>query len=294
MEIPNTRRDLDLPQELTEEILSRLAVKSLLRFRLINMESVRIVGCCNGLVCCCIDLRRGRFLLWNPATRISMELPQLVLENRDRPSSISGFGWDESSGAYKVFVVLLSSRKFMGRVYSSNTNSWKTVEFFDIGLIHSKAHFVSGKLHWLHIKNTDERDNYEIATFDLKKEEFGVMKLPRGAKSVRLGVNEGRLTMILEKKRTYFDVWVMKQDCWVKVRDGVVYEPCEVLPSVAPFCAVDEAEIRQVRGSNFKLYDQARDDVHSQMKKIRDSLQTHLYIESLVSPVPDKNLCRAI
>ncbi|XP_057802930.1 uncharacterized protein LOC131018223 [Salvia miltiorrhiza] len=219
-----------------------------------------------------------------------MQLPQLVLENGDYPSSIFGFGWDESSGAYKVFVVL-RSRKLMGKVYSSNTNSWKTVEFFYFRLIYSKAHFVSGKLHWL-IKNKDEVNVYEIVTFDLK-EEFGVMKVPCDSKPVCLGVNEGRLTMIFRKKGTDFDarvrdyaidVWVMKQDCWVKVTDGVVYEPCEILPSVAPFCAVDNAVIRLAHGSNFKIYDQARDDVHSQMKKIRVSLRKHFYIESLVSP----------
>ncbi|XP_057803104.1 F-box/kelch-repeat protein At3g23880-like [Salvia miltiorrhiza] len=345
METPNSLRYLHLPQELTEEILSRLAVKSLLRFRCVSKswrslidserfikthlqnssrntafshhrlisilknskklfddemsswsESVRMVGCCNGLVCCCINLKKGRFLLWNPATRISKELPQLIIENGDFPYPIYGFGWDESSGAYKVFVIFCNGRKFMGKVYSSNTNSWKTVEFCDFRWIYGNAQFVSGKLHWVS-KNNDEMNVFEIVTFDLKEEEFGVMKLPCDQASVlRLGVNEGRLTMICSKKimKHAIDVWVMKQDCWVKVMDVVVYDPCEILPSVAPFCAVYDAEIRLVRGSNFKVYDQARDDMRLQIKKIRASLQAHLYIESLVSPVPDKNLCRAI
>ncbi|XP_057802941.1 F-box/kelch-repeat protein At3g23880-like [Salvia miltiorrhiza] len=327
------------PKEIVEEILSRLPVTSLLKFRCVSKSwrcligsdrfikthlqtssknasfahhrlvlnksqnlfddgmntlwrsPVLIVGCCNGLVCCCINLEKGRFILWNPATRISKELPQLVIDNM-RWSIVSyGFGWDESSDAHKVFVVLFSRKRWVGKLYSSSTNSWKTVtEYGDFELIYGDAEFASGKLHWLRKRRGGSGGWYaaDIATFDLKSEEFGVMELPCES-TLSLSLNEGCLSVVCYNVRTLFDVWVMKQDCWVKVRDVVVYEPCEILPSVAPFSAVDDVEIRLVRGSTFELDDPAQDDdVFSRIKKLKPSIPMNLYIESLVSPLPNK------
>ncbi|XP_057797014.1 F-box/kelch-repeat protein At3g23880-like [Salvia miltiorrhiza] len=327
METRNTRRSLHLPEEIIEEILSRLAVKSVLRLRCVlkswrslidserfikthlqnslkdtafshhrlipyysltlsgYRELFYIVGCCNGLVCCIIH-ELGRFFLWNPATRISKELPKI--ENVDRLLSTYGFGWDESTGVYKVFVLFYpSSRgsKRMGKVYSSNTNSWKTVERCDFLRVHGKGHFVNGKLHWLR----EEKNVREIVTFDLKKEEFGLMKLPYESISVRLGVNEGRLITTCENKDE-FDIWVMEQDSsWVKVKatDVVVYEPsseCILLQDL--LCTSHENSIlifgrayKVLRGSTLKLYDRV---YH---KKGEAYSPPHLYVQTLVSPV---------
>ncbi|XP_057801979.1 F-box/kelch-repeat protein At3g23880-like [Salvia miltiorrhiza] len=323
------------PKEIVEEILSRLPVASLLKFRCVSKSwrwligsdrfikthlqtssknasfahhrlvknkplnlfddllprpPVLIVGCCNGLVCCSINLHKGRFILWNPATRISKELPQFVKDNMSWSIVSYGFGWDESSDAHKVFVVLFSPKGMVGKLYCSNTNSWKIVSKypdFDLELINGKAEFVSGKLHWLRKSGGWYAAN--IATFDLKSEEFGVMELPCES-TLSLSVNEGCLSVVCYNKRGHSDVWVMKQDCWVKVRDVVVYEPCEILPPVAPFSALHDVEIRLVRGSTFELDDPAQDDdVLSRIKKLKPSFPTNLYVESLVSPVANKS-----
>ncbi|XP_057802433.1 F-box/kelch-repeat protein At3g23880-like [Salvia miltiorrhiza] len=195
---PPSRKLCHLPEELIEEILSRLAVKSLLRFRCVSKSwrclmsserfirtqlekssndptaahwqvlfncgcgskfstsglqqcSVRsflddpdvdpspiddptnhhlttggyLVGNCDGLLC--ILKKPGSFFLWNLATRISMELPKIDLK-----ITKSGFGHDDESGAYKVFVVgstyAEEKREWIGKHYSSKTNSWKTVK----------------------------------------------------------------------------------------------------------------------------------------------------------------------
>ncbi|XP_057803091.1 F-box/kelch-repeat protein At3g23880-like [Salvia miltiorrhiza] len=359
METPNSRRYLHLPQELTEEILSRLAVKSLLRFRcvskswrcligsdrfikthlqtssknaslshhrlvlqkplkllddrvnILSRAPVFIVGCCNGLVCCSINPEKGRFILWNPATRISKELPQFAKDNMRWIIVTYGFGWDESNDAHKVFVVMRSHKRLVGKLYNSNTNSWKIVsEYpdFDFNLIHGKAEFVSGKLHWLRKRRGGSGGWYvaDIVTFDLKSEEFGVMEIP--CESTRmLSLNEGCLRVVCYNKRMPFDVftgahiidlevWVMKQDCWVKVRDVVVYEPCEILPPVAPFSALHDVEIGLVRGSTFELDDPAQDDhvlsrmiQHRMMMwKLKPFFPVNIYVESLVSPIANK------
>ncbi|XP_057801977.1 F-box/kelch-repeat protein At3g23880-like [Salvia miltiorrhiza] len=246
-------------------------------------DSVHIVGCCNGLVCCCI-FKEGRFFLWNPATRISKKLPKMPIEKDDLPCQNYGFGWDESSGAYKVFVVLIS-KGWVGKVYSSNTNSWKTVECFDFcNIFGFEAHFVSGKLHWARMDEYVGRYGYveDIAAFDLKSEEFGVMKLP--CESVMwLGVNanQGCLCAVSYDERTEFGVWLMKQDSWVNVRHVVFYMPYEILPVR---CGHD-TEIWRVRPLIFELDDPPAqdDDELLPFQKIRASTPRHLYVESLVS-----------
>ncbi|KAL8551558.1 hypothetical protein ACS0TY_000594 [Phlomoides rotata] len=96
--------NLRLPRDLIEEILSRLPVKSLLKFR-----EVTIVGSCNGLVCILEDTRG--FILWNPSTRIARNLPDVgVGENLVGDDFTRyGFGYDESSDDYKVFVIIILS-----------------------------------------------------------------------------------------------------------------------------------------------------------------------------------------
>ncbi|XP_057797456.1 F-box/kelch-repeat protein At3g23880-like [Salvia miltiorrhiza] len=125
-----------------------------------------IVGCCNGLVCL---VRNIQFVLWNPSTRIYKKLPHLddLDDNDDYGHNCAfdscGFGWDESSGDYKVFAtatVTAGVRHTMAiaMMYSLKHDSWKEVKGWDswkkthgIGIGRDKMRMgmlASGSLHW--------------------------------------------------------------------------------------------------------------------------------------------------
>ncbi|KAL3628779.1 hypothetical protein CASFOL_027825 [Castilleja foliolosa] len=95
---------------------------------------IRIVGCCNGLVC--IKHVQG-FVLWNPA----MNLSKTVLPLKDWYSKCysPGFGYDAEGDDFKVVRILLKYKGVRGlirrircvscvEVYSVNSDSWTTIE----------------------------------------------------------------------------------------------------------------------------------------------------------------------
>ncbi|KAL1552856.1 F-box/kelch-repeat protein-like protein [Salvia divinorum] len=227
---------LHLPEEIFEEIISNLPVKSLLRFRCVSkswcclidsnrfikthlqkstthsrrherwlerwqyiftsysrnpilqfmrlpnnvqnpiddpinhhiIPSSKIVGHSNGLVC--ILNLPALFFLWNPSTRISIQLPRPDCEEFDCIVKL-GFGWDEQSDACKVFAVLSKKETKMGKIYSSKTNSWKTVEHGSLNLYDVDGEFACGRIYWL-----TKNGYFEI--FDLESELFGRIELP--------------------------------------------------------------------------------------------------------------------
>ncbi|KAL8526723.1 hypothetical protein ACS0TY_015792 [Phlomoides rotata] len=166
-----------LPQEIIEEILSRLPVKSLLIFRQPVIDTFEfdkipwpqwfnLVGCCNGLVCILLDIKT--FILWNPSTRTSKEFPDGRPSGKNAICWKYGFGYDESSDDYKVFSTITmlptdNKRHYIDIVYSLNNNSWKTLkDYYDY---YGVGRYANGSLHWV---DHDMR----IISFDLKSEVF--------------------------------------------------------------------------------------------------------------------------
>ncbi|KAL6505495.1 hypothetical protein OROHE_022874 [Orobanche hederae] len=308
-----------LPQEIIEEILSRLPVKSLLRFRCVifsvrdgglkqySLQSLlndgpnpiptglcsngvvetgdHIVGCCNGLVCI---VKEGgkRVLLWNPSTRISKEVPHH--DHDDHSIHTCAFGWDEWSGAYKVIVVLCSvgEQERLYKVYSSRTNSWKNVDGLEF--CSHPGQFANGKLHLFGL-------NVEIVTFDLKTDVFGTMELPDKPDdwhnhSAAMGVLGGCLSLCYvyakdldghHKQR--LDLWVMKKhESWVKVMAVPFYWEFVM---ARPLCISPNAEIILICPPFFFVHHPK----HNVILPLNDfeveaPLLSHLYVESLVSP----------
>ncbi|XP_057803066.1 F-box/kelch-repeat protein At3g23880-like [Salvia miltiorrhiza] len=212
-----------------------------------------VVGCCNGLVCV-VNADEFCFFVLNAATRISIELPETDLIHHLQFTKL-GFGWEEESGAYKVFVGVFyeDDDERLGKVYSSETNSWKTVEHGSLDWHCSLGKFARGRLHWVAVNG----GHTYIESFDLKREVFETMelpcKLPKGDGICPwLWVIEGCLSVVCDdygkgKRR----VWIMKEygvkESWVE-------------------------------------------EISKPSKKIRRCCEAFFYPESLVSPIPQENL----
>ncbi|KAG6388195.1 hypothetical protein SASPL_153394 [Salvia splendens] len=231
-------------------------------------DSSEIVGHSSGLVC--IYNEPMALVLWNPATRISVQLAEL-----DCCDGIvkGGIGWDGESDAHKVFAVLCMKNdesKMMGSIYSSKTNSWKAMEEYgSVDLNNWIGVFVYGKMHWI-------VESGWIETFDLKSGVFGRIELPEIVDGLFPTVDldseiQGCLRLV------YWDmkcddamrrVWEMKEygvdDSWVSYRLPHLKEP----ESTYMAWGIEKGEM--------KLY--PRDN-------IVDCGPACCYVESLVLPV---------
>ncbi|KAL8544493.1 hypothetical protein ACS0TY_004890 [Phlomoides rotata] len=181
-------------------------------------EMIYLVGCCNGLVCILLDLTT--FILWNPATKKSMNLPHFD-NNKLMHGSIMkyGFGFDELNDDFKVFgsrhlYATDGTRHTIGKDYSLRSNSWTL--------------YVNGKLHW------EKHDKREIVSFDLSSHVSRVVELPSSYSDVRfrfmssLGVHKGCLITHAFHPNTHFDIWVMKEygakESWDKVTTVLYFD----------------------------------------------------------------------
>ncbi|KAK6156410.1 hypothetical protein DH2020_010658 [Rehmannia glutinosa] len=224
-------------------------------------DSIRLVGCCDGLICILIDQRQ--FVLWNPSTRTYKKLCDVRLKHVFVTKY--GFGLDESSGDYKVFAVLsmfLPSGRYqaIGKIYSLKTNSWKTLMEKDDNPFDEAGKFVSGKLHWPR-KFGLNNCGWDIVSFDLKTEVYGIVEQPNyreGKYHRSLGVLEGCLCVLCDFKKIGVDVWVMKEygvkESWVRVL-AVPY-PCDPWggPFSTPFCIGSKGEFLFMYELGFLVY----------------------------------------
>ncbi|XP_057797415.1 F-box/kelch-repeat protein At3g23880-like [Salvia miltiorrhiza] len=339
---------VEIHKEIIEEILSRLPVKSLLRFRCVSkpwrslidskwfikthlqnsarnpslarhkvllLKSVSkqmlmrrpvldssedqalelefpidfdcIVGSCNGLVCL---VSNKQFVLWNPSTGISKKLPPYVDDYKTRYIYYDscGFGWDESSGDYKVFAATTTTRsaRATAMTYSLKRDSWKEVKGWDswkktngisiLGDGMRMGMLASGSLHW-EMCDTDRRG---VVAFDLKREVIGAVELPECSEGFRwlIGViGECLLAYYMLEDSSCVDIWMKKKESWEKV---VVLDqkcnPLHISPALAPFWG---GGFLLIKIGNFLVF---CGKGFSNLVSLKDS---DVYIESLVSPL---------
>lgn len=242
-----------------------------------------LVGCCNGVLCY-FNHEALSFFLWNPAIRVSIELPPMLRYELDRKIPKCGFGWDERSGAYKVFALMSNYHNFnerIGGVYSSKTNSWRRVPHGSLALFSPISQFLHGKFHWAFY------DKHEIECMDLESEEFGTIELPSDAmcrSQSWLGEIGGCLSILFDYK-SYLDVWVMKES-WLKLATlplavGVSLRRTYAFTPLFGGCL--NGEIFIIYGDAFMVYS-PKYGVRTTSCNIISFYEAHVYVESLVSP----------
>ncbi|XP_057802869.1 F-box/kelch-repeat protein At3g23880-like [Salvia miltiorrhiza] len=247
----------------------------------------QILGCCNGLFCVLKKSRKRaeifqEIYLWNPSTRTSKKLPEISSPGYVRNY---GFGWVESSDEYKVFVLLFHCDYYrgidnwVGKVYSSKTKSWKTIELSGyLRVSWARGVFAGGKLYW---KNYGDKEG--ITFWDLKSEVFGRIELPFDQEVYGIvGVLGGFLCVLCFNDQITgirgVPVWVMKES-WEKV--VTLSHLLELLQP--PLVKGLNGDILVNCGSTVVVYD-CRDNVFCNLEYRSFSLSCHVCVESLVSP----------
>ncbi|XP_057802924.1 F-box/kelch-repeat protein At3g06240-like [Salvia miltiorrhiza] len=261
-----------------------------------------ILGCYNGLLCI-LEQPSGiyswnpstgfsrnlpeqpcRIHLWNPSTGISKKLPEI--------SNVCyvhnfGFGWVESSGEYKVFVSVANldnnEWKWVGKVYSSKTKSWKTIERceeYEYTYPCKEGIFAGGKLYWTNNNGYKE----DIIFLDLKSEVLGRIKLPFDHEFCVeepwfVGVLGGCLCALDYVGTDVVQVWVMKES-WEKV---VTLSHLLELLQPPPLVVGLKGEILVNCGFILLGFDR-QDNVFRCPEVCRRYSSTLVYVESLVSP----------
>ncbi|PIN16740.1 hypothetical protein CDL12_10615 [Handroanthus impetiginosus] len=168
-----------------------------------SVNSLNLVGSCNG-----ID-----YLLWNPSTREFKELPDFDAKMSCGYIIGDGFGFDPSSGDYKVYAALYCKHQAIAKTYSLKTMSWRINNFHDCNLFDNTEKFVSRRLQWKFNKKEVWGRRWYISSFDLKNEVYGMVEQPRVFEfdpDLTLGSHNGD---VLFKYGTYLFVYNPKKNC---------------------------------------------------------------------------------
>ncbi|KAL7087359.1 hypothetical protein ACP275_13G063300 [Erythranthe tilingii] len=261
---------------------------------------LRIVGSCNGLTCVLVD--SYRFFLLNPALREYRQLPNFEHPNELGFMTGLGFGFDESSGDYKVNAVfrraLFPPASDVARVYSLKADSWRgNARFKDGWNCCRLGKFVSGKLHWRSKRDYFE-PKWEIVCLDLESERFGTLELPscfEGYFFPILLVVKGCLCLLFGyPKAIRFDIWIWSEygvdDSWAKF--FTIPNPCHSFTHSIPWhgyltppFVLSNGEVLYSCGPGFLIYN-PKDRRLSQCRTVDfDRYEAKVYTESLVSLV---------
>ncbi|KAJ7969498.1 F-box family protein [Quillaja saponaria] len=220
-----------LPFDVIVEILTRLPVKSLARFRvflssccrlrlqtlnyeivitndveensaIVNLQSplemgsdrpARILGSCNGLVS--LGLGEKKIIIWNPSIGDFR-----IFQDTDSNGSY-GLGYDSVTDDYKLIKVFArnGSNEIGVDVFALKTHSWRSIRYsnltYDLVDKVKVGTFLNGSIYWL-VKHGDAQKMASIISFDLQKEQVFSMPLPHCGivEGWRLGVLTGSLS----------------------------------------------------------------------------------------------------
>ncbi|KAK2644022.1 hypothetical protein Ddye_019217 [Dipteronia dyeriana] len=173
---------------------------------------VQIVGSCDGLICLVFDYKD--VILWNPSTRVSIELPPPDIPDL-QDTFFCGFGYDISIQDYKLMmgVSFVATEDAKVQVLTLKNTCWRKIQPVDhsVDSIYKMGTLSNNALHWV----WNQEFNYSIISFDLSGERFEELGIPDHlAKKycvVNLGTMGGSLVIFCNPGNTHFESWVMKE-----------------------------------------------------------------------------------
>ncbi|GJX47899.1 F-box protein CPR1-like protein [Tanacetum coccineum] len=176
----------------------------------LGLRKCRLVGSSNGLVC--ISCYDTKFLVVNPSTREVKELINFP-ESSYNTVFVSGFGYDSSIDDFKVVIGhRCNPNDYLELdVLELKTNIWRSVVVeSDYEYLAGNGILCNGALHWLHRKF----DYFGIVSFDLSKEVFKKIPLPKLDDEWNLGTMKDRLCVFRFPNTDLkeIEIWVMRND----------------------------------------------------------------------------------
>ncbi|XLS72929.1 hypothetical protein HN51_029794 [Arachis hypogaea] len=200
-------RCYSVPEEIISDILLRLSVKSLLRFRCVSRSWKSLIHC---PIFTKLHLQRSpkntNFLLveidmdpalvfnvrlWNPATRlISAASPPLFVKRECASIVKFGLGYDDSTNTYKVVANIIDPRQWKNelRIYSrAGDTCWRTVSTSpDLLLSWEEGQFVSNTFNWLAVCPRGPIDRQRIELFEYTYDDYVIFSLHVGKETHKL------------------------------------------------------------------------------------------------------------
>ncbi|KAG5597665.1 hypothetical protein H5410_038897 [Solanum commersonii] len=295
--------EIYFPEEIIVEILIRLPVHSLLRFKcaskfwktlitsdhfkakhynyaknnkkilitrwhpdhttsyycssLSSPQPLQKLGCCPSnnkpnryeVLCCCDGLSLLHFfydyLLWNPSTNESIQLPYIDYQESIR--STFGLGYDSISDGYKILKIDNSGddSRPPSKILALKSGSWRKIDNHP-RIFHNSTYrdgpltFVCGAFYWL---SKDNVNNYFMVSLDISSEVYKEIPLPEGICNIPnmafikrdVSVIEGMLCaycscLHARAAGDTFKLWVMKdygiKESWTilfNIQDRYIY-----------------------------------------------------------------------
>lgn len=201
-----------------------------------KIKDIKIVGCCNGVVCVHSPLNDTVFL-WNPTTRDTKIVPKANFCDETDKKELSryriiGFGFDAKIKDYKIVSIWLriGKRNYTNQikqigVYSLKTESWRMVSYLSqegssiSGLYFGR--YTNGMYSWL-----GSITGKEIISFNISKEVFISTSLPNFEDIIgnKIDVVDGCLALVSTNKMVPsgdYTVWVLgeygDEKSWIKL-----------------------------------------------------------------------------
>ncbi|XP_026434445.1 F-box protein CPR1-like [Papaver somniferum] len=204
-------------------------------------DDLKILGCCNGLVCS----RHCGGVIWNPTTNEYRVIPRSdTLPAGFRSVSFPGagyisfeygFGYDALSQDYKHVRIVGRSSSTQGKsevdIYSLKSDSWKRIQLIPYIIsngpsVSAPGVFYNGALHWIAESYSGNRRKVLIA-LDVGNEGFQEIPQPENLDVENFGayryveVLHKCLGMLCSSHMDGYEVWMMKDygvsESWTKL-----------------------------------------------------------------------------
>ncbi|MCL7023150.1 hypothetical protein MKW94_000830 [Papaver nudicaule] len=190
-------------------------------------EKYQIIDVCHGLLCYITENKD--IIIWNPYTKNYKKLPSPPEAHQSPMVEYGyGFGYDSKTEDYK-FARMVSYQFGHGElnVYSSRTDSWKTMVNVPFLYPYEQLVLFNGVFHWVQSSTLDSGFPRVIGSFDLESETFKEIQLPvefldrNKFTVVDLRFLEGNLYLIGRIYMAGVEVWMMKEygvrESWTKM-----------------------------------------------------------------------------
>ncbi|PON58761.1 F-box domain containing protein [Trema orientale] len=306
-----------LPWDLIVDILRRLPVKDLLRYRCVSKPWCSLIDgpdfikkhlshsmetfSNTGIVLRDCDLRWVDLYALDSAVKLSDPMGYIIF----------GFGYDPINDDYKLVRMV----QFFGRdsdsfdsevkVYSAKSNTWKRISDFPYYLCYKRGYGVlaSNALHWV-VSQTPESDISKfIVAFDLVTEEYREVPQPDYVDEdfhMNVEVLRGSLCMLCNyvsddpeagwgSRSHHVDIWVMTEygvkESWTKMFTVVPSDAIGSFDHVLPLAYLktgDEVLLNH-NGKKFISYDlETKEAKNVIITGVPDYLEAYICVESLV------------